>query len=89
MSIRFDAARKLAAIILKDSIVQMPVTPEILDVTARTIMAYVSGDEQKQAQEALFDRLPVANPKGDCNGGIQKGESRTGSTQDGAVRPPR
>jgi hypothetical protein len=41
MTIRFDAARRLAEIILTDS----------------TIMAHVSGDEQKQAREEMLSRL--------------------------------
>jgi hypothetical protein len=57
MTIRFDAARRLAEIILTDSIVNLTLTPEILDVTARTIMAHVSSDEQKQEREAMLSRL--------------------------------
>jgi hypothetical protein len=56
--IRFDAARKLAEIILNYRIVRMEITPEILDGTAQTIMAYVNGDEAKQEQEAILGKLP-------------------------------
>jgi hypothetical protein len=52
--IRYEAARRLAAIILHKDICIIEVTPQILDVTAEIIIAHVNGDESKQLSERIM-----------------------------------
>lgn len=53
--IRPPAALKCAEQLLSQSIVRIPLTPEILDMAARVIMTFVASDECAQLNEKIRD----------------------------------